>query len=125
MHLKNCKPMARDQHLFTDYSGAGAIFGTTGGVMEAAVRTVYALTHEGKSLAPIVFEPARGLDGVKEATVNLGELGDIRIAVVHGLARTQALLDKMSRGEVVYDFVEVMACPGGLHRRRRYSSQKE
>lgn len=113
MHLKNCKPIARDQHLFTDYSGAGAIFGTTGGVMEAAVRTVYALTHEGKSLAPIVFEPARGLDGVKEATVNLGELGDIRIAVVHGLARTQALLDKMSRGEVVYDFVEVMACPGG------------
>ena len=113
MHLKNCKPMARDQHLFTDYSGAGAIFGTTGGVMEAAVRTVYALTHEGKSLAPIVFEPARGLDGVKEATINLGELGDIRIAVVHGLARTQALLDKMSRGEVVYDFVEVMACPGG------------
>lgn len=113
MHLKNCKPIARDQHLFTDYSGAGAIFGTTGGVMEAAVRTVYALTHEGKSLAPIVFEPARGLDGVKEATVNLGELGDIRIAVVHGLARTQTLLDKMSRGEVVYDFVEVMACPGG------------
>lgn len=113
MHLKNCKPMAQDQHLFTDYSGAGAIFGTTGGVMEAAVRTVYALTHNGKSMAPIIFEAARGLEGVKEASVDLGDLGEIRIAVVHGLARTQALLDKMSRGDVVYDFVEVMACPGG------------
>ena len=113
MHLKNCKPMKHDQNLFTEYSGAGAIFGTTGGVMEAAVRTVYALTHNGETLNPIVFEPARGLDGVKEAEVDLGELGTVRIAIVHGLARTQALLDKMSAGEVVYDFVEVMACPGG------------
>ena len=113
MHLKNCKPMARDEHLFTDYTGAGAIFGTTGGVMEAAVRTAYALTHDGQSMKPMVFEPTRGLEGVKEATVDLGELGEIRVAVVHGLARTQALLDKMSRGEVIYDFVEVMACPGG------------
>ena len=113
MHLKNCKPMQRDEHLFTDYSGAGAIFGTTGGVMEAAVRTVYALTHNGESMKPLVFEPARGLEGVKEAQADLGEYGTIRIAIVHGLARTQALLDKMSAGEVAYDFVEVMACPGG------------
>lgn len=113
MHLKNCKPMPHDQNLFTEYSGAGAIFGTTGGVMEAAVRTVYALTHDGVSMAPLVFEPARGLDGVKEAQADLGELGIVRLAIVHGLARTQALLDKMSAGEVVYDFVEVMACPGG------------
>lgn len=113
MHLKNCKPMQRDDHLFTDYSGAGAIFGTTGGVMEAAVRTVYALTHNGESMKPIVFRPARGMEGVKEAEAELGEFGTVRIAIVHGLARTQALLDKMSAGEVVYDFVEVMACPGG------------
>ena len=94
-------------------TGAAVVFGATGGVMEAAVRTVYALTHNGKSMAPIIFEAARGLEGVKEASVDLGDLGEIRIAVVHGLARTQALLDKMSRGDVVYDFVEVMACPGG------------
>ena len=55
----------------------------------------------------------RGLAGVKEAKVNLGDLGEVKIAVVHGLARTNALLDSMSRGEVIYDFVEVMACPGG------------
>lgn len=113
MHLKNCKPMARDEGLFTDYSGAAAIFGTTGGVMEAAVRTVYAITHNGESMKPMVFEPARGLEGVKETSADLGELGTIRIAIVHGLARTQALLEKMSKGEAVYDFVEVMACPGG------------
>ena len=113
MHLKNCKPMARDEGLFTDYSGAAAIFGTTGGVMEAAVRTVYAITHNGESMKPMVFELARGLEGVKETSADLGELGTIRIAIVHGLARTQALLDKMSKGEAVYDFVEVMACPGG------------
>ena len=53
------------------------------------------------------------MEGVKEAEAELGEFGTVRIAIVHGLARTQALLDKMSAGEVVYDFVEVMACPGG------------
>ena len=112
-HLKFCDEAHYDNDLFASYSGAGAIFGTTGGVMEAAVRTAYALTHNGKSLDPIVYQPVRGMDGVKEATADLGELGTIRIAVVHGLARTQALLDRMSRGEAVYDFVEVMACPGG------------
>lgn len=113
MHLKFCEEASYDNDLFASYSGAGAIFGTTGGVMEAAVRTAFALTHEGQSLDPIVYEPVRGIEGVKEATVDLGELGNVRIAVVHGLARTQTLLDRMSRGEVMYDFVEVMACPGG------------
>lgn len=114
LHLKNCEPQAYDSNAhFTNYSGAGAIFGTTGGVMEAAIRTLYSLTHEGATLAPIVYTPVRGLDGVKESVVNLGAYGDVRIAVVHGLSRTNALLESMSRGEVIYDFVEVMACPGG------------
>ena len=116
MHLKFCEEASYDNDLFASYSGAGAIFGTTGGVMEAAVRTAFALTHEGQSLDPIVYGPVRGIEGVKEATVDLGELGNVRIAVVHGLARTQTLLDRMSRGEVMYDFVEVMACPGGCVR---------
>ena len=114
LHLKDLEPHAYDSNAhFTSYSGAGAIFGTTGGVMEAAVRTLYALTHNGEAIAPIVYTPVRGLAGVKEAKVNLGDLGEVKIAVVHGLARTNALLDSMSRGEVIYDFVEVMACPGG------------
>lgn len=112
-HLKFCHEAAYDNELFASYSGAGAIFGTTGGVMEAAVRTAYALTHNGQSMNPIVFTPVRGIEGLKESVVDLGELGSLRLAVVHGIARTQALLDRMSRGEVMYDFVEVMACPGG------------
>lgn len=112
-HLKFCQEAAYDNELFASYSGAGAIFGTTGGVMEAAVRTAYALTHNGQSMNPIVFTPVRGIEGLKESVVDLGELGSLRLAVVHGIARTQALLDRMSRGEVMYDFVEVMACPGG------------
>ena len=114
LHLKNLEPREYDKNLFfTNYSGAGAIFGTTGGVMEAAIRTLYSLTHEGATLAPVVYSPVRGLDGIKEAEVDLGEFGKIKIAVVHGLHRTNTLLERMSRGEVVYDFVEVMACPGG------------
>ena len=81
--------------------------------MEAAVRTLYAVTHGGETMQPMVFEPARGLDGVKEAVADLGEYGPVRLAIVHGMARTQALIAKMACGEVQYDFVEVMACPGG------------
>lgn len=113
MHLKYCEPRPYDSDLFSTYSGAGAIFGTTGGVMEAAIRTAYALTHNGESLAPIVFNEVRGLDGVKGAVVDLGDLGQLRVAVVHGLARTQELIDEMASGNCMYDFVEVMACPGG------------
>ena len=61
----------------------------------------------------MVYTPARGLDGVKEAVVDLGELGEVRLAIVHGMARTQALIKKMVDHEAAYDFVEVMACPGG------------
>ncbi len=92
-------------------SGAGVIFGATGGVMEAALRTVYAVV-EGKNPDADTFQVVRGLDGIKEATVTIGGQ-NIRAAVVSGLGNTRKLIEKMKRGEAEYDFVEVMACPGG------------
>lgn len=92
-------------------TGAGAIFGVTGGVMEAALRTAYEL-KTGKNLEKVVFENVRGMDGVRDAEIDIdGE--KVRIAVVHGLRNTGELLKKMEKGEVFYHFVEVMACPGG------------
>ena len=100
-------------------TGAGQLFGATGGVMEAAVRSVYELVV-GKELPRIELDEVRGLDGVKEATLPLydeatgqGMSKDLRIAVVSGLANVKHLLKKLEEGEVQYDFVEVMACPGG------------
>lgn len=93
-----------------DYSGAGVIFGTTGGVMEAALRTVADIL-EGKSIDEIDYEDVRGLKGVKEATVNVAGK-DLRIAVAHGAANAQKLLDRVRTGEH-FDFIEIMGCPGG------------
>jgi len=90
-------------------SGAGQLFGATGGVMEAAVRTVYELCT-GETLPRLEFEEVRGLAGVKEsiiAPINL------RVAVCSGLGNAKTLIKKMKAGEVSYDFIEVMACPGG------------
>ena len=92
-------------------TGAGAIFGVTGGVMEAALRTVVE-TVTGKELRHIEFEAVRGFNGVKEATVAVGDR-ILRAAVVHGLANAGELLGRFCRGEVSYDFIEIMACPGG------------
>lgn len=92
-------------------TGAAAIFGVTGGVMEAALRTAYELGL-GKSLPRIEFTNVRGLDGIKEATVDF-DGKQLRVAVAHGGANVRRLLDKITRGEVYYDFVEIMACPGG------------
>ena len=113
VHLKTCGESDFDQDLFSVNSGAGAIFGTTGGVMEAAVRTLYALTHQGKTMDPLVFEPVRGLEGVKQCEVDLGEYGTVRLGVVHTMSRTRELIRKMAADEVMFDFIEVMACPGG------------
>lgn len=93
-------------------SGAGVIFGATGGVMEAALRTGYHLIT-GEELGALDLEEVRGFDGIREATVRLGSAASIRVAVAHGLARARALIEKLKAGEVRYDFVEVMACPGG------------
>lgn len=92
-------------------SGAGVIFGATGGVMEAAIRTVAEIL-EGKSVKDFEVKQVRGLEGVKEAEITAGGK-TIRAAVAHGLGNARRLLDKIRAGEASYDFIEVMACPGG------------
>lgn len=92
-------------------SGAAVIFGATGGVMEAALRSAYYLVN-GTNPDPDAFTEVRGLDGWKEKTFDLGG-SEVRIAVASGLANAEKLLAAIDAGEVEYDFVEVMACPGG------------
>ncbi|WP_432631288.1 [FeFe] hydrogenase, group A [Brotaphodocola sp.] len=108
--LKDVEP----DRLFHDGSGAGVIFGATGGVMEAALRTAY-FSIMGKNCEPDAFENVRASSestGLTEAEFNLNGR-QLRIAAVSGLANTRALLTAIERGEKHYDFVEVMACPGG------------
>lgn len=98
------------------YSGAGTIFGATGGVMEAALRTGYKLVT-GEDFGSIEFESVRGLKGVKEAEVDIKGT-KIRVAVAHGLSNVQYVLEKVRQArnenkETPYHFIEVMACPGG------------
>lgn len=96
---------------FEEASGAGVIFGATGGVMEAALRTVYEIVEE-KPLDKVEFAAVRGTDGIKEASVTLGGK-EVKVAVAHGLGNARKLLDSVKAGEKIYDFVEIMACPGG------------
>jgi NADH-quinone oxidoreductase subunit G len=95
-----------------EYTGAATIFGATGGVMEAALRTVYALVT-GTNLASLDVTPVRGLEGVKEAAVEVGKLGKVKVAVAHGLGNARKLMDKIRDGSADYAFIEVMCCPGG------------
>lgn len=96
---------------FGDATGAGVIFGATGGVMEAALRTVAEILA-GKSIDSIEYGAVRGIEGIKEATIELpGKT--IRAAVAHGLGNARKLLDRVKAGEAQYDFIEVMGCPGG------------
>jgi len=92
-------------------TGAATIFGTTGGVMEAALRTVYEIL-EGKPLPQTDFTPVRGLQGIKTAEVPVAGM-KVRVAVVHGLKNARVLLDEMAAGKSTYHFIEVMSCPGG------------
>lgn len=92
-------------------SGAGVIFGTTGGVMEAALRSAYYLVT-GRNPDPDAFKKVRGNKGWKEAEFNLAGT-QLKVAVVSGLGNTRKLIEALRRGEVSYHFVEVMACPGG------------
>ena len=93
-------------------TGAAVIFGATGGVMDAALRSAYFLVT-GKNPDADAFTAVRGMDGWKEATFNVPGAGDVRVAVVSGLGNTRKLMNAIDAGEVSYDFVEVMACPGG------------
>lgn len=92
-------------------TGAGHIFGATGGVMDAALRSAYFLVT-GKNPDPDAFTAVRGLEGWKDATFDMGGT-PVRVAVASGLANTKRLLDALKAGEVAYDFIEIMACPGG------------
>ena len=94
-------------------SGAGTIFGATGGVMEAALRTAYeTLTKE--ELKDLEFTDVRGVEGIKEATYTIAG-NEIKVAVASGLANAKKVLDMVKSGEKAYDFIEIMACPGGVN----------
>jgi NADH:ubiquinone oxidoreductase subunit E len=96
---------------FGKVSGAGIIFGASGGVAEAALRLA-AERVMGKRMESLAYEGVRGLQGVKEATIALGN-SEVRLAVVSGLQNAQRLIDRMREGDAPYDLIEVMACPGG------------
>ncbi|WP_346698402.1 NADH-dependent [FeFe] hydrogenase, group A6 [Catenibacillus scindens] len=92
-------------------SGAGVIFGATGGVMEAALRTAVE-TLTGESLTSLDFTEVRGTQGIKEASYNVAGM-EIKVAVVSGLGNARTLLNKVKSGEATYHFIEIMGCPGG------------
>ena len=100
-----------DPDLLGDYSGAAVIFGVTGGVMEAALRTVYyVLTgreHEG-----IAFEAVRGLEGIREASLDINGM-TVNVAIAHGMKNAKVLLDEIRAGRSKYHLIEIMGCPGG------------
>ncbi|MFZ5496217.1 MAG: NADH-dependent [FeFe] hydrogenase, group A6 [Verrucomicrobiota bacterium] len=109
-------PDGEADSILGDYSGAGTIFGATGGVMEAAVRTAH-FYATGKPLDKVELEAVRGLDGVKGGTVNVAGT-PVRVAVAHGLANVAEVLERVRTArkagqESPYHFIEVMACPGG------------
>jgi len=94
-------------------SGAGMIFGNTGGVMEAALRTAYKLLNDKNPPADFLnLRPVRGFDSVRTAIVDIGKRS-LHVAVVHGIAKTRPLFESIRNGERKFDFIEVMACPGG------------
>ena len=97
--------------LLGESTGAGVIFGATGGVMEAALRTAYE-TITGETLENVDFTAVRGVEGIKEATVQVGDL-PVSVAVAHGTGNASKLLDMIKSGEKNYTFIEVMGCPGG------------
>jgi NADH-quinone oxidoreductase subunit G len=98
-------------HPLGESTGASVIFGATGGVIEAALRTAYEwLTNE--TLESVEFHSLRGMDGVKEATVKINDL-DVNIAVAHGLGNARKILEAIRNGEANYHAIEIMACPGG------------
>lgn len=100
-----------DNDIVGEYTGAGVIFGATGGVMEAALRTAAAVL-DGEELEHVELEEVRGLKGIKEATYTLGGM-DVKVAVAHGMKNAKVLLDQIRAGESPYHFIEIMGCPGG------------
>lgn len=100
-----------DGDLLGDYTGAGVIFGVTGGVMEAALRTVYYVLT-GKEHDAIKFEAVRGFDGIREASIDINGM-TVNVAIAHGMKNAKVLLDEIKAGTSKYHFIEIMGCPGG------------
>ncbi len=92
-------------------SGAGVIFGTTGGVIEAAVRTAYEI-YTGKALPRLDFEELRGMEGLRKASISFGEI-NINIGIAHGLGNARKLLEEIREGKSEFHAIEIMSCPGG------------
>src|SRR5699024_10452941 len=92
-------------------TGASVIFGSTGGVIEAAVRTAYEwLTHE--ELKDVDFKQLRGLEGIRSASVRINDM-DLKIGIAHGLGNARKMLEGIRSGELDFHAIEIMACPGG------------
>lgn len=100
-----------DNDIVGEYTGAGVIFGTTGGVMEAALRTA-AFKLTGEELKAVELKEVRGFEGIKEASYNLAGL-EVKVAVAHGMKNAKVLLDQIREGNSPYHFIEIMGCPGG------------
>lgn len=100
-----------DTDLLGDFSGAGVIFGASGGVMEAALRTAYHFITD-KEYEQIKFDKVRGMDGIKEATLTINKK-KVNVAVVHSLSNASKILNEIKEGKSKYHFIEVMACPLG------------
>ncbi len=100
-----------DNDIVGDYTGAGVIFGVTGGVMEAALRTAY-FVLTGKEHEGIKFEDVRGFDGIREASIDINGK-KISVAVASGMKNAKVLLDQIREGTSKYTFIEIMGCPGG------------
>lgn len=107
----NLKDEEFDQDMFGEYTGAGAIFGSSGGVMEAALRTVVEILTE-KPLDNINLKALRGHEGLKTATLNINGT-DVSVAVAHSMKLAKPLLDEIRAGTSPYAFIEIMGCPGG------------
>ncbi|MFZ7120524.1 MAG: [FeFe] hydrogenase, group A, partial [Eubacteriaceae bacterium] len=97
---------------YGDSTGAAVIFGATGGVMEAAIRTV-ADVLTGKDIEEVEYKAVRGVEGIKEAEVQVTDDINVKVAVAHGGANIKKIMEKISKGEADYHFIEIMACPGG------------
>ena len=104
-------PEGEFDHPMGESTGAGVIFGTTGGVIEAACRTAYEI-HTGQELGKVDFEELRGLDGVRSATIDFGDV-KLNIGIAHGLGNARKLIEEVKNGTSPYHAIEVMACPGG------------
>ena len=100
-----------DNDIVHDYTGAGVIFGVTGGVMEAALRTVYYVLT-GKEHEKITFEQVRGLEGIREASLDINGM-TVNVAIANGMKNAKVLLDEIRAGTSKYHFIEIMGCPGG------------